>query len=46
MTTPDTFNLQRVLDAQENDYADAPVKSNKSINKTIGYGLFFRKCVD
>jgi uncharacterized protein (DUF1810 family) len=23
MTTPDTFNLQRFLDAQENDYADA-----------------------
>lgn len=23
MNTPDTFNLQRFLDAQENDYADA-----------------------
>lgn len=23
MTTPDTFNLQRFLDAQENDYAEA-----------------------
>ena len=23
MTTPDTFNLQRFLDAQKNDYADA-----------------------
>lgn len=41
MTTPDTFNLQRFLDAQENNYAVAYAKSSRDINKAIGYGLSF-----
>ena len=38
MTTPDIFNLQRFLDAQKNNYADAlreikPLSLHKTRNK-------------
>lgn len=41
MTTQAPFNLQRFLDAQENNYVDASVKSSRDINRAIGFGLSF-----
>ena len=42
MTTQDPFNLQRFLDAQENDYADALREIKQGYKQAIGYGLSFR----
>ena len=41
MTTQAPFNLQRFLDAQENNYVDAFREIKQGINKTIGYRLSF-----
>ena len=43
MTTPDTFNLQRFLSAQENDYADALREIKQGYKQSHGIWFIFCK---
>jgi uncharacterized protein (DUF1810 family) len=43
MTTQDPFNLQRFLDAQENDYADAFLEIKQGYKQSHWIWFIFRK---